>query len=186
MSESVNSGENETKKGGEEGLDHKHDKSVQRSADFASGDKNYCLKILMQRQFLGLLEKENHIFIGIVNALHDGSPFALTGKFKVNHTDIWIVNEASGYIVLWLNSRKDAEILWKYIFDNNNVLKPSRDDTIFEYSEIMLQITELGGSIKLEARPCDLLSSDAIDYLFEQCVERQIFTFQQGKLRSYE
>jgi hypothetical protein len=39
---------------------------------------------------------------------------------------------------------------------------------------ILLEVEELGRSVNLVARPCDLLSPEAVNYLFGRCVQQQM------------
>ncbi len=87
-------------------------------AHFAPAEYKYCLKVDVESQFMGLLEKEPNNFVGNIRSPLNGYPYVLRGENKINDTLMWVVNqEKQGYYLLWFISRAEAVALWTYVHD---------------------------------------------------------------------
>lgn len=94
-------------------------KSTIGRSHMAPSEYTYVLKCSVQSsEFMVLLEKYcKHDFIGNLEA-PNGFPYILNGYNKIDHIDVWIVNqEKQGYYYLWFKKKSDAEYLYNYVYD---------------------------------------------------------------------
>ena len=101
----------------------------------APSEYTYVLKDYANSEFCNLLNLEKNSFIGNLST-PNGTPYIINGLNKINHMDIWVINqEKQGYYYFWFKTKADATHLYTYVYDKKKRKEISKTNPIYKYTK---------------------------------------------------